>query len=256
MRYLHRLAIVAVAVTSGVLAAVPAHANPTDVEADAEAVVVAVDVDAEGDVVETTYTPAPEVTLRDLMRRLTAQGVRNVVIRRPAGISAQVAACSLGPARTWPSAQTCFVKWSKNGAARPVIDFVDSSGSAWPIGRAITEWNKTSGIDSIYRPTGAGCDGAPAHCVKVTSNNYGATGWVGETSRTLNAAGTYYNSASVRLNDHYGGSEAERWNSACHELGHVLGLGHSTSTASCMYYQRTAHKYPHADDRKLLERYY
>jgi hypothetical protein len=123
------------------------------------------------------------------------------------------------------------------------------------VGRAVTEWNKTSGIDSIYRAASTGCDGAPAHCVHVYSGNYGA-GWTGRTSRTLNAAATYYSTAKVELNNYYSGTEAQRWNTSCHELGHVLGLNHNTSTGSCMYTSRTSQRYPNGDDYNLVERYY
>ena len=251
-------AVVVAAALSGFLAIGPAHADADDttVDPDAQSAVVSVDADADGSATETTYTPAPGVTLSALVQRLKAGGVPNAVITQPADVSAQAAACSLGVARSWPSPQTCFVKWPKDGAARPVIDFVDHTGDDWPLGRAITEWNTVSGIDSIRRTASAGCDGGSAHCVSVTSKNYGDTGWVGLTSRTTSAAGTVYKSASVKLNDYYGGGETDKWNSACHELGHVLGLGHSPSTSSCMYYRRTSHKYPAADDKKLLERYY
>lgn len=247
------LAAASVLVTAGMAAAPAAYAGPAT---DQNASVVSIEREADGTVIETTYTPAPDITTTDLAGRLTASGAPNVSIRREGDVSAQAAACSLGTARTWPSSATCFVRWSKNGAVRPVIDFVDHSSSKWPVGRAVTEWNKTSGIDSIYRPASSGCDGAPTHCVSVTSGNYGDTGWVGLTSRSLNSAQTYYTSANVKLNDYYGGTEAEHWNGACHELGHVLGLDHNTSTGSCLYYVRTSQKYPHADDRKLLERYY
>jgi predicted Zn-dependent protease len=93
--------------------------------------------------------------------------------------------------------------------------------------------------------------------VNVYSGNYGNNGWVGLTARTLNPAQTYYASASVKLNDYYGGAtEALHWNPACHELGHVLGLGHNASSASCMYYMQSSNKYPTSDDRNLLQRYY
>jgi predicted Zn-dependent protease len=93
--------------------------------------------------------------------------------------------------------------------------------------------------------------------VNVYSGDYGATGWVGLTQMVFNSAQTYFTKASVSLNDHYGGNtEALHWNPACHELGHVLGLGHNVSTASCMYYRQSGNKYPTSEDRGLLERYY
>jgi hypothetical protein len=243
---------VCIAVTT--VAAVPAHAEEAQWEAGAA--VVSTEQHDDGTVTETIYTPAEDLSPAALAAHLTATGVANVRVRTEDEVSAQAAACKNGTARTWPSTATCFVKWSKNGAARPVIDFVDYSGTDWPVGRAVTEWNKTSGIDSIYRTAGAGCDGAPAHCVNVYSGNYGRTGWVGLATRTLNAAQTYHKKVSVKFNTYYTSNAAQRWNVACHELGHALGLHHNLSTSSCLYYKQSAVKYPTGQDRALLERFY
>ncbi|WP_146231640.1 matrixin family metalloprotease [Lentzea atacamensis] len=216
---------------------------------------------ADGTVTQTTYTPAEGVRPADLARKLTANGVQGVALVNGAGdVSAQVAACSYGTARTWPTGTTCFSRWSYNGWARPQMYFRDRSNSLWPVGRAVTKWNETSGIDSHYRTFSAGCPSSTVHCVIVYNAAYGKTGeWdgvVGMTKRTLNAAQTYTTGAYIALNESYGGTEAQRWNTACHEIGHVLGLDHNTSTASCMYYARTSQRYPNANDFTLLETYY
>jgi hypothetical protein len=247
------IAAVAAALVAG-FAPVQAAASP-DV-AQQSAAVRSVAANPDGTVTESVYTPAPGVTPAQLANKLRASGVQGVTVTSSSVTTAAVAACSYGTARTWSSSATCFVRWSYNGAVRPVIDFVDHSGSSWPVGRATTKWNETSGIDSIYRTASSGCDGAPAHCVHVYSGNYSATGWTGRTTRTLNSAATYYASAKVELNDYYGGTENQKWNTACHELGHVLGLDHNTSTTSCLYYARTSQIYPNGDDFNLLERYY
>jgi Matrixin len=220
-----------------------------------DGVVVSVQKNRDGTVTETAYTPAPGVTAKDLAARLTARGVPNVKVADEPAMTTLAAACSSGTARTWPSSATCFVRWAYNGYARPQVYFIDHSGSAWPVGRAVTKWNETSGIDSVYRIPSSGCPGGGIHCVHVYSGNYGS-GWTGLTSRTLNAAETYYASATVKLNTYYSGTEAEHWNTACHELGHVLGLDHNTSTGSCVYAYRSSQRYPNADDFNLLERYY
>jgi hypothetical protein len=232
-------------------------ASAADAEVYIGASVVSVEENADGSVTETAYTPAEDVDVLDLASALRERGVTHVSIRTAAEVTPSVAACANGSARTWPSPSACFVKWAKSGAARPVIDFVDHASSRWPVGRAVTEWNRTSGIDSIYRPASAGCDGSPAHCVQVTSGNYGNVGWVGQTSRTTNAAQTYFTHANVKFNDYYASSAlSNQWNSACHELGHVLGLGHNTSSGSCMYYRQSSQRYPSNQDVALLERYY
>ncbi|WP_165942560.1 matrixin family metalloprotease [Micromonospora sp. KC721] len=235
--------------------ATPASAD--DGAGGAHADVLSITENADGTVVERLFRPAPGVTPAQLAQLLTESGVPNVVIREDDDITAQAAACKQGTARTWASSATCFVKWAKKGNPRPVIHFLDRSSAKWPVGRAVTEWNKASGIDSIYRAPSAGC-ASSAHCVEVVSANYGASGWMGETVRHLNAARTYHTHVSVYLNDHYHNNESVRWETSCHELGHVLGLGHNTSKSSCLYAYGASDvsKYPNSDDRALITRFY
>lgn len=212
----------------------------------------------DGTVTQTLVTPAPGVDPAALAVALTKErgaryrvaGAESLAPTRE--VSLAVASCSYGSARTWASSTTCFVRWTYQGHTRPQMHFRDSSSAAWPVGRAVSRWNQVSGIDSIWRTTACPSN---VHCIPVRSGNYGA-GWTGQTSRTLNSAATYATAASVKLNTYYSGTEAQRWNTACHETGHVLGLDHNVSTASCMYSSRTSQRYPTTQDEILLERYY
>ena len=209
---------------------------------------------ADGSTTESIYTPAEGITPEELATRLTADGVPDVTLDDPKPPPG-VAPCSYGTARTWATATTCFARWSTRGQPRPRIFFRDRSTAAWPVGRAVTKWNETSGIDSRYFAFSQGC-AAGGHCVIIYNAAYGATGWTGMTTRTLNAAGTYIEGAYIQLNETYGGTTAQRWNTACHEIGHVLGLDHNTSTNSCLYGSRTSVTAPSSQDFALLERYY
>lgn len=251
MRILFGVVTAAFVVLAGV---VPAAAeSPALAGQGGQAVVRSVQHNVDGTVTERVYTPAPGVSPDELAKRLTASGTKGVSV---GDVSVSVAACSYGTARTWPTSATCFARWSYNGYGRPQMYFRDRSNDLWPVGRAVTKWNETSGIDSYYRDFSTGCPNSTVHCVIVYNAYYGATGWVGQTVRTLNAAQTYYASAYIALNETYGGTQAQRWNTACHEIGHVLGLDHNVSTSSCLYYSRTSQLYPNGDDFTLLERYY
>jgi hypothetical protein len=241
------------------IAASATHAEQPQWESGA--LVVSTEDHDDGSMTETIYTPAEGVSPAALVASLRAEGVANPRVETSADDASPqvIVTCRQGTARTWATARTCFVKWSKNGAAQPTIHLIDHSAGAWPVGRAASEWNKVSGIDTIYRPNGSMCEGGPEHCVHVWSGNYGKTTWIARTTRSVNAAKTYYTRASVKFNNYYLGSgPTSRWNAACHELGHVLGLSHNLSKSSCMYRIVSSTKKTHstAEDRGLVERYY
>jgi predicted Zn-dependent protease len=60
----------------------------------------------------------------------------------------------------------------------------------------------------------------------------------------------------VRLNDYpYVVNAAGHRQAACHEQGHALGMGHNTSTSSCLYFQitnATGSQGPNNDDFSLI----
>jgi hypothetical protein len=76
--------------------------------------------------------------------------------------------------------------------------------------------------------------------VRVCNYSYGATGWLGLTTSGIDSSG-HIDKVRIRLNDYY----TSKWliigqmnHVACHELGHGLGLKHSSedgsSQATCM----------------------
>jgi hypothetical protein len=76
--------------------------------------------------------------------------------------------------------------------------------------------------------------------VRVCNYSYGATGWLGLTTSGIDSSG-HIDKVRVRLNDYYTAKWAivgQMNHVACHELGHGLGLKHSSedgsSQATCM----------------------
>ncbi|MEV6108891.1 reprolysin-like metallopeptidase [Streptomyces sp. NPDC051940] len=239
-------------------AAAPAKAAPAAAQDSHQLDVFTVEKTAKGGLKTTLYTPAPGVSPEQVAAKLSASGVPGVQVGDASAVGASgdvstLAACSYGTARTWG----CPMKrWSYSGHSHPQIYFLDHSGDGWPLSDAVPVWNETEGIDSWYRWYTGGCPGSSYHCVNVYSGNYGGTGWVGQTSRTLNADGTYITGASIKFNDYYSGTYTRNRNTACHEAGHVLGLDHNTSTSSCLYYSSGTATRPLGDDFNLLETYY
>ncbi len=134
---------------------------------------------------------------------------------------------------------------------------IDHTGSGWPMTAIVPSWNRAVGVDSYYRWHTGGCPGNGTHCPHAYSGNYGGTGWAGLTEYSYDGNGYFVDGAvTMKLNDYYAGSASLRRDTACHEAGHVLGLGHNTSTGSCLYFQQGSGQNPNSDDLNLLPRIY
>lgn len=198
------------------------------------------------------YEPAPGVTVERLHAKLKARKVPG--LQRPGSArAAALASCALGTATTLncPAAH-----WSRNGHAKPQIYFVDHSTGAWPVSHLVPVWHQTRGIDSRYRSRV--CPSIPGiHCVGVHSGNFGAVDWLGHAVIDVNTAdNTFVDGAYVEFNDFHPATPARKRKTVCHELGHILGLGHSSSANSCMVSGESTVWKPHADDYNLLAAIY
>lgn len=71
-----------------------------------------------------------------------------------------------------------------------------------------------------------------------------------------NSSGSTITAASVQLNDYYSLTYSEHRNVSCHETGHAIGLGHNTSTSSCMHESDVSSRYPNQDDYALIDANY
>jgi hypothetical protein len=216
----------------------------TSTHADVSAVVV----EPGGSTRVTFWEPAPGVSARSLHARLRAGGV--------AGLRPPVTLAAAAPSTcTWGTATTAFcpqIEWATNGHEDPQVYFVDHTTAAWPVAAAVNVWNQAQSVDSLYRwnvcPTTAG-----AHCVHVNSANYGNTAWLGETTIRYDAARNMIDgSVEVRFNNFHVTTAARKRKTVCHELGHVLGLGHNTSTTSCLVSGAHDTAQPNADDYALV----
>ena len=207
---------------------------------------------ADGSVAYTAYRPAPGVSAARLYRLLAAQGVPGLLDPATAATPLTVA-CAYGTAYAFNGGMCPPARWRWNGYSDPQVYFRDHTPAAWPVRASVTEWNRAVGVDS-YWTTGP-CPTSGRHCVHVWSGNYGTTGWTGNTSYRLDSSRFFIDgSVWVELNDYYAASTVDRRNTACHELGHALGVGHNLADASCMYATDVPSnpQYPHSSDYNLL----
>lgn len=122
--------------------------------------------------------------------------------------------------------------WAHNGLAHSQIYFVDHTGVKWPVATATYTWNLARGVDSFYETS---CPSSRLHCASVyeynrNDGNYGVTYF----PHLWNGAGHNREGVYVTLNNHTVRTATQARKTTCHELGHVLGLAHRTTNASCM----------------------
>lgn len=166
-----------------------------------------------------------------------------------AAVAVAAVLCDAGSA----SAHALGGHWSGGGYADPRVWIKDTTGSNWPVYAVTTNWDRSSHIDMFYQY--GSCPGG-THCVAVyeyssDDTNAGYTGGILEYTFYGDAwSGHYLDPGGqwghpyVKLNDYYvthvlswkGStlSASDRESTACHEIGHAIGLAHHAEDTSCM----------------------
>ncbi|MBB4761603.1 hypothetical protein ACFQFC_36200 [Amorphoplanes digitatis] len=208
-----------------------------------------------GGLVIRLYHLAPGASPNAVLTGLRARGLA------PAGVTAQAEADPMECTTSYGSAKYLCLKtgshlwfnWRWNGFDDPQVYFRDFTPAAWPVRASVTEWNRSPGVDS-YWTTGA-CPGGGRHCVPVRTVSGGPNGIVGETHMEVDSVAFFIDgTVSVDFNTYYSSSDDNR-GTACHELGHALGLAHNGSTGSCLYNSAIAGpdpRLPHSTDISVL----
>jgi hypothetical protein len=92
--------------------------------------------------------------------------------------------------------------------------------------------------------------------VVINDSDYGASGWSGIYT-CLDLQGTVCESGKIKINHYYGPyDDEESRHLVCMEVGHAIGLDHSTDSSSCMKQgQWDATEFTSHDDSEVNSRY-
>jgi hypothetical protein len=187
----------------------------------------------------------------------------------------RIAAISLGAlAALSASVATASHSWNNYHWSRTTSSFtlqvIDSNTSNWDdeLSRALSQWSQSSKLDmrvSSYDDSASTRYYCRMALGKVRSCNYsyGSNGWLGLASINLDSSG-HINQGSSKMNDSYSSSfssQNERWHVMCQELGHTIGLGHTSEDGSsqntCMDYSQSQYSTaPNAHDYNMLASIY
>lgn len=163
------------------------------------------------------------------------------------GVGAVFAASVATASHTWNN-----YHWARTTSSF-TLQVIDSNSSSWDdeLARALSQWSQSSKLDmrvTSYDDSATTRQRCPAVLGKVRSCNYsyGQNGWLGLASINLDSGG-HISQGTSKMNDSYSSSfssQNERWHVMCQELGHTLGLGHTSEDGSsqntCMDYSQSS----------------
>lgn len=174
------------------------------------------------------------------------------MIRSRLVLAVLVASATLGLSTTAEATHTWNnYHWARNTSSF-TLQVVDSNTVDWDdeLSLALSQWSQSTKLNmQITASDSSSRTRKQCRAVlgKVRSCNaaYGSNGWLGLASINLDSNG-HISQGTVKMNDSYSSSFAsqdERRHVMCQELGHTLGLGHTsedgTTQNTCMDYSQS-----------------
>lgn len=159
--------------------------------------------------------------------------------------------------------------WARNTSSF-TLQVIDSNTTSWDdeLALALQQWSSSTKLDmrvTSYDSSSTTRRNCPGVVGKVRSCNYtyGNNGWLGLASINLDSKG-HISLGTSQMNDSYSSSFAsqnERRHVMCQELGHTIGLGHTSENGStqntCMdYSQSSTSTAPNSHDYSQLATQY
>lgn len=151
--------------------------------------------------------------------------------------------------------------WSRTTSSF-TVKVTNSLTSDWSgvMNNAVGKWGSSGVLQFNVVGTGTNRSRCPMSLGKVNICNYtyGNNGWLGLASINLDSSG-HINQGSVKVNDSYKSSfdAAEKNHVMCQEMGHTIGLGHTSEDGStqntCMDYSNSStSQWPNSHDNAEL----
>ncbi|MEO6364705.1 MAG: matrixin family metalloprotease [Luteimonas sp.] len=142
--------------------------------------------------------------------------------------------------------------WARNTSSFN-LQVIDSNSTSWDdeLGLALSQWSQSSKLNmniTSYDSSSTARQQCRPVAGKVRSCNYayGQNGWLGLASINLDSRG-HISQGTSKMNDSYSSSfssQNQRRHVMCQELGHTLGLGHTSENGStqntCMDYSTSS----------------
>lgn len=140
------------------------------------------------------------------------------------------------------------VHWAKGaGATYARSHVVDQTSAAWPVSSKTASWDQVTRFDAFY----GGCTGN--FCFVADNASYGNNGIYGETKGNVDANGHWIkDSVVIHFNDSMATTTTARAITACHELGHVMGLDHIAGSCLASPYSSSSPQVPSSHDLNYL----
>ena len=160
--------------------------------------------------------------------------------------------------------------WARTTTPSFTLRVTDSVTSSWDsqLDNTLLEWTRSDSLDLTEiraddsKTTRRQCRMVQGE-IRVCNDSYGSNGWLGLATIGIDSFG-HIDRGTAKLNDSYASYwkiNGEKNHVMCQEVGHLLGLGHTSANGSsqktCMDYSTDiSSQWPNLHDFQMLQSFY